>query len=368
MKKRNLIMVNYRIFLGVAFLLSLWFIVDPARRVQAIQLQGQELAPLEIGKPLERALAGGQSHPYQLSIAAGQYLHIIVEQRGIDIVLMLFGPDGKKMIEVDSPNGTQGPESLTWITESSGNHRLEIRSNDNPAKVGLYEVKLVELRAATEGDRASIEALRLVNESANLQGKGKFAEALPLTERALTLREQTLGPNHPEVAQLLNDMAGLYYYLGDYAKAEPCFQRALEIREKALGPNHLDVAESLNDFAFLYGARGDYAKAEPLYQRALAIRAQSLGPNHPNVAISLNNLAIMYKDKGDYAKAESYYKRALAINEKTLDSNHPEIGTLLNNLASLYKDKGDYEQSELLSQRALAIWRKAPVKKPASSR
>ena len=60
--------------------------------------------------------------------------------------------------------------------------------------------------------------------------------------------------------------------MGDYAKAEPLYQRALKINEKALGPEHPDTAKSLNNLALLYDKMGDYAKAEPLYQRALKIR------------------------------------------------------------------------------------------------
>ena len=58
---------------------------------------------------------------------------------------------------------------------------------------------------------------------------------------------------------------------GKYDEAEPLYQRALAIREKALGPDHPDVAESLNNLAELYSNQGKYAEAEPLYKRALAI-------------------------------------------------------------------------------------------------
>ena len=65
----------------------------------------------------------------------------------------------------------------------------------------------------------------------------------------------------------------------------------MSIREKALGPDHPDVATSLNDLASLYDTQGDYAKAEPLYKRSLSIWEKALGPDHPDVATSLNNLA-----------------------------------------------------------------------------
>src|ERR1044071_6665749 len=65
---------------------------------------------LKQGQPVERQIAGGQSHPYSISLSAGQYLKVIVEQKGIDVVVRLFGPGGQKIADMDSPNGSQGPE------------------------------------------------------------------------------------------------------------------------------------------------------------------------------------------------------------------------------------------------------------------
>ncbi|MCA1630211.1 MAG: hypothetical protein LC774_07735, partial [Acidobacteria bacterium] len=83
---------------------------------------------LEVGKPVERELAGGGAHAYAVTVEAGQFLHIIVEQRGVDVVVALFAPDGKRLQEVDSPNGTQGAEPLKWVAKDSGVFRLEVRS------------------------------------------------------------------------------------------------------------------------------------------------------------------------------------------------------------------------------------------------
>ncbi len=91
---------------------------------------------------------------------------------------------------------------------------------------------------------------------------------------------------------------------GRYAEAEPLYKRSLAIREKVLGPEHPGVAQSLNNLAALYKAQGQYAEAEPLYQRALAIREKALGSEHPHVAQSLNNLAGLYEAQGRYAEAE----------------------------------------------------------------
>jgi hypothetical protein len=135
------------------------------------------------------------------------------------------------------------------------------------------------------------EASRLNKRVEKLYSEGKFGEAIPVVERALSLREKALGPMHPDVAESLNNLASLYKDQGAYPKAEQLLVRALDIREKALGSMHPDVAENLNNLAWLYQAQGAYPKAEPLYVRALDIREKTLGPMHPDVAQSLNNLA-----------------------------------------------------------------------------
>src|SRR5262245_3700325 len=165
---------------------------------------------LETGKPIERELAGGQSHLYQITLAAGQYLSVVVDQRGVDVAVTLLGPDGIKLIEVDSPNGTEGPEPVSWIVETAGRYRLEVRSLEKDAKPGRYEAKIVELRAATDRDRDLAEADKLYNESVSLSGKGRYGQAIPLAERALTLREKALGAGHPNTADSLDNLAELY--------------------------------------------------------------------------------------------------------------------------------------------------------------
>ena len=79
-----------------------------------------------------------------------------------------------------------------------------------------------------------------------------------------------LGPDHPDTASSLNNLAGLYRAQGRYAEAEPLYRRALAIREAVLGPDHPDTASSLNNLAGLFRAQGRYGEAEPLLRRAEA--------------------------------------------------------------------------------------------------
>jgi tetratricopeptide (TPR) repeat protein len=172
------------------------------------------------------------------------------------------------------------------------------------------------------------------------QRSGNYPVAGTALAEALSIRERMLGPDHPDVATSLNNLAKLYNAQGRYADAEALYRRALAMREKALGPDHPDVATSLNNLAELYNAQGRYADAEPLYRRALAIGENTLGPDHPDIAIRLNNLGALYANQGSYADAEPLYERAIAIDQKALGPEHPDFAIGLTNLALLYHGLG----------------------------
>ena len=95
----------------------------------------------------------------------------------------------------------------------------------------------------------------------------------------------------------LSRRCALYLYTrAAFSDAEPLFRRALIIDEASYGPEHPDVAADLNNLAGLLRATNRLAEAEPLYRRALAIDEASYGPDHPAVATIRANLASMQRD------------------------------------------------------------------------
>src|SRR5262249_31760809 len=126
--------------------------------------ENQTVRRLEPGKPIERELAGGQSHDYQLTLADGQYGNLVVDQRGIDLVVKLFGPDGKAIMEYDSESRARGQESVSLVAESGGSYRLSVQPKMNRAGAGRYEIRIEALRVATDDERALYEARKLGSE------------------------------------------------------------------------------------------------------------------------------------------------------------------------------------------------------------
>jgi tetratricopeptide (TPR) repeat protein len=182
----------------------------------------------------------------------------------------------------------------------------------------------------------SPEAARLLNNAGMyLYWRGRYADAEPLLERALAIREKVLVSEDPDVATSLNNLGFLYQAQGKNVEAEPLYQRALSIREKALRLEDLAVPYSLKRLAGLYQTQGEYGKAEPLYQRALTIWEKALGEQHPRLAWILDGLAELYYAQGEYAEAENRYKQALALREKALGPEHRDLAWILDGLAEL---------------------------------
>ncbi len=214
-----------------------------------------------------------------------------------------------------------------------------------------------ELIAKT-ADQAQITepTSRLMNKlGLYLYTKGLYSEADPLMRSALKIDEASFGPNHPDVAIDLNNLAELLQTTNRYPEAEPLYRRALKIDEASFGPDHPNVARDLNNLAELLRAINRLSEAEPIYRRALKIDETSFGPDHPNVARALNNLAALLQDTNHLSEAEPMYRRALKIDEASFGPDHPNVARDLNNLAALLADTNRLSEAEPMYRRALKI-------------
>ena len=182
---------------------------------------------------------------------------------------------------------------------------------------------------------------------------GHFADAEPLQRKFLTICEETFGPDRPEVATALNNLAQLLKATNRLDEAEPLMRRALNIDEASFGPDHPTVAIRLSNLALLLEATNRLDEAEPLIRRALEIDETSFGPHHPKVAIRLNNLAQLLQATNRLDEAEPLMRRALKIDEASFGPDHPEVARDLNNLAQLLQATNRLDEAEPLMRRAL---------------
>jgi serine/threonine-protein kinase len=226
---------------------------------------------------------------------------------------------------------------------------------------------------------------------------GRAAEAIPLLREALAHREARLGPDHADVAEVLQELGNAYSGTGDDKTAEPVLRRALDIRQrtagresaetasvldslgslqtqsgqleaavrthrealairrKVLGNAHPDVVYSLNNLAVPLGTLGRWNEALPLHQEALALVLKVHGPEHADTAAAMTTLAYALESVGRYQEALDYYGKALPLRRKTLGADHPEAAWTAYNFAALLQARGEQGRALQLADEVLAL-------------
>lgn len=311
-----------------------------------------EISPLEYKIPVEREMAGGQTHAYRLTLNAGQYLYVVVEQKGIDVAMALFGPDQVKLTEIILPDVLQGRKIIHTVTEQAGNYRLEVRSKNKNAAAGKYEAQIYTLREATQQDRTRLIVRKMVDEANRLQQQGtaeslnksieKIEEALPLIRSI----EDRAGE-----AEALGNLARAYYLLAEYQKTVELTTLALAIWKETDNRRGQAIA-----YSFLYSARrslGEWESALEALKIGLPI-TQELG-DRQGEAVTLTNLGVHYADIGDSEKALEYFHLALPIRRETGDRRGEAV--TLGNIGTRHQLAGNPQKAIEFYNQAVSILR-----------
>jgi CHAT domain-containing protein/Tfp pilus assembly protein PilF len=347
---------------------------------------------LRLGKAVEREMRGGESHAYRVHLKRGEFLHAVVEQRGIDLGVALLGPDGSQIAFSESGNDKFGPETISAVAEATGQYELRIIAEAPDEPPGRYQALITALRKPTTADLdrlAADRAFQVVPPLATQDTKEGNEKAIEKLEAVLPLWKK-VGDRYAE-GLTLHLIALLYSKLGQNPKALQYYQRALPIREEV--GERSGIASTLLNIGFVQAKLGNskealeyYAKALPLWrelgdrateaialnnigraydnlgdrQKALEYLSQALAidqamNNVGQQAVTLNNIGLVYHAMGDQQKALSYYERALPLRKKAGDKSGE--GTTLNNIALTYTAIGELEKALDHYQRALQLER-----------
>ncbi|HEX9083154.1 MAG TPA: tetratricopeptide repeat protein, partial [Gemmatimonadaceae bacterium] len=169
---------------------------------------------------------------------------------------------------------------------------------------------------------------------------GSEAEAAECFRKALEIGDRTLGPDHPDLILLLNDLTRIYLKQSAYAAAEPLLLRLLELK-RSKGEDHPEVATVLASLGTVRQALGHHESAEQLWRRVLDIREHTLAPNHFAIATALEHFGDSCAARGKIREALAAFQRAHAIRERTLGSDHASLRSSRERIADLQLQASD---------------------------
>ena len=357
----------------------------------------KEKRPLLVpGTPIESALVGKETDSYEIQAGQGQFVHAVVNQRGVHVALTLYSPNHKTTASTENPNGTTGVQQISSIATANGTYILTISSSNKNAPLGHYSVSIDPLRFPTEADRSRISAERQFDSAGDLYAEGdsvsrgraaqKYQSALQLWHSAGDIYEE---------AVTLNRLGMIFLFdFGAREKALNYFNQALPLRRAA--GDHAGEAATLINIGQVYIDNGETSKALDQFQSVLAFErdtqeqtlqpstfcylgeiylklgqvdeaqsaielavrhAEQLGDLNAQ-ASSLSNLGKVHDDLGEKKQALEYYHQALSL-ERALEDTDAEA-TTLNNIGGVYDDLGLRRESLNYYEQALKFAIKLP--------
>ena len=344
--------------------------------------------PLQLGKPIQRSLSKDEAYSYTLALIANQYVYVVVDQRGVDVEVAIYGPDNAKIVQVDSPNDNLGPESLSFVADIAGTYRLEVRAVQERNAIGPYEVRLVQSRNATQEDRNRFTAQKLSMEAKALRNKRNVESYQQASIKYLEALNGWRAVNDKMMqAFTLHELGWIYGDIGQYQKALDCYAQAGPLY-KAVGERKGE-ANVISNTAWVYGELGDNQKALEMYlladeafratgevdsvslsnigaaliklgqhNRALeynfrALELRRATNDRARQALSLTNIGTSYQYLNQPEKALDYYMQSLVLMPEVKDDYY--TAKTLNNVGTVYRKMGDIPKALDYLNQALTL-------------
>ena len=312
------------------------------------------LAP---GRPVTVAIAGGETRRFRLDLHADDHVRAVVEQRGVDVAVVLRAPGGGVLLERNRQATRGSQERFVIVTEIAGPYVLEVRAPaGEPA--GAFTVRYTRRHPAFGGGRAeaaadagaqSPELLARLRDESRLQGD-RYGEGMALyqlglieargdvrdlatLEAARTVFHEIGEPDGETLALIALGDARIR--LGDKDAALALYREGLSIAEAQ--DDKLEVAFLLSKVGLVLASIGQAETALDAFARA---RALFVAINHrANELVAVKNIGRALKMLGQLDEAQAYAEEALALSRK---AGGEDVGAeLAINLGDIQHLRGD---------------------------
>jgi len=232
--------------------------------------------------------------------------------------------------------------------ERSGGRNVTVRSILDTASENLAKFKNEPLVEAPLRDTIGWTYREL--------GELKVAE--PHLERAVKLRREQLGEEHPDTLHSVRRLGELYWSQGRYKESANLLEKALLISQRVLGTEHIPTLGIISGLAKEYIEMGRYDKAEQFYLRCIPIAQRIPGEKNEWSLHTVGGLGITYECQGRYDEAERQFIELLRLREGFWDDENIHTLQYKGLLAWVYRKQKRYDEAERLYLEILPIQRK----------
>jgi tetratricopeptide (TPR) repeat protein len=203
----------------------------------------------------------------------------------------------------------------------------------------VFEAALSDREAAFGPQHPETVTARL-NVARSLNAAGRDPEAIALYEQVLGSRERLRGPGHRETLAVRVQLAAAYEAAGRRGDSIRLYEQALADAERELGTTHRDTLAARVSLGSAYLAAGQSREAIAAFQRALGEQERTAGADDLATLATRGHLAAAYRSAGKTKEAIGAYERVLADRERVLGADHPDTIAARGNLGYAYRSAG----------------------------
>ena len=202
---------------------------------------------------------------------------------------------------------------------------------------------------AADTDDPRSRARKLAALIDGFEREGRHSESAALRQELLSIREEALGHEGPELAPILRGLVDDSIATGRLTDAEQALQRAYDLTG---APE--DRLAILEDLSIVYRLRGKYVEAESACREAIRIVEETGGAGGPTHVSLLVRLAFVSVDRGDYEGAETAYLAAINGADPST-RNGSDLAAALEGYARLLWRMGRSEEARALDARVRGL-------------
>lgn len=335
---------------------------EPNRRYASATELAQDLERHLRNEPV---LARPQTALYSLAKFARRH-RAIVGMFALFIFVLIGSTIVSAWLAVRATQAEQRAQTETASREQVINFlRDDLLAQAGPDEQPEPDVKLrtvLDRAAAKARERFASEPLLEANVQQTLattyDALGAYETAREHHERALELRREHLGEDHPETLESMAYLVSIMIAESSYEEAEPLARETLERMTQVLGAEHSKTLAHAGNVALLLYQRGKFEDMASLLRRILPLQQRSLGEAHAETLATMNNLAIAYRNQGKYREAAELHAQEFAICRKASGPEHPDTLTSMNNLANARSELGQFDEALALNREAYEISRR----------
>jgi serine/threonine-protein kinase len=328
---------------------------DPTRRYASAAALRDDLARWRSGHPV---LARPDSAAYRLRKFVRR------NRAGTAVVVLLAAYAATVTVQsqrvrralAEATLGTQRAEQVTdfmlgLFEESEAGQRMTDTVSAG-ALLARGEARAAELSSQPAMQAQMLDVLGRLNMQV-----GKNDHAKSLLERALGIRRQLYGENHPDYVTTLSNLADAVDLTDKPEQVVALHRQVLDARRRLSGDNDPKTIDARWAFAQAVHRSGDSKGAAPIFDGWLAAIARLPRSETPERAAQLSVAAGFLQQRGDLDRAERLLREALAIRRAVYGERHHLVAQSIGDLGFFYEANHRHDLAEPLLRQAVEMLR-----------